>query len=318
MSKGLQMLGGIALLFLYFIVSIGCDPSAMIADPTFDSDSTVPVADESQPSHLVMGAFNIQMFGRAKIGNSTVTTTLVDIARRFDILAVQELRSTEQTIVPRFVDMMNADGSKFNYVVGPRQGYTHQKEQYVYIFDSEKLAVTSEPYIAPVPVGEIHRSPLVAEFRCINVPAEQAFTFLLMNIHVDPDEVRTEHPALVEIIGNVRANHPNEDDLILLGDLNAPPRYFQAFPFFENQYAAIPDEWSTKTKQDLNRDNLVFDAIRTQEFTGQAGVMDLMQEYNLTMDQAAEVSDHLPVWAVFSNTEAPLASIVQDDPNVLR
>ncbi len=28
--------------------------------------------------------------------------------------------------------------------------------------------------------------------------------------------------------------------------------------------------------------------------------MDLMREYNLTMEQALEVSDHLPIWAEFS------------------
>ena len=38
----------------------------------------------------------------------------------------------------------------------------------------------------------------------------------------------------------------------------------------------------------------------TVEFTGRGGVFDFLREYNLTLAQALEVSDRLPVWAEFS------------------
>ena len=51
-------------------------------------------------------------------------------------------------------------------------------------------------------------------------------------------------------------------------------------------------------------DNIVFDKAFTAEFTGEAGVMNLMEEYRLSRDDAEHISDHMPVWAVFSSYEA--------------
>ena len=42
------------------------------------------------------------------------------------------------------------------------------------------------------------------------------------------------------------------------------------------------------------------------EFTGTCGVFDLMAEFRLSVDEALEVSDHLPVWAEFSVRESTM------------
>jgi hypothetical protein len=47
-------------------------------------------------------------------------------------------------------------------------------------------------------------------------------------------------------------------------------------------------------------DNILFTQPATAEFTGGAGVVDLMEMFQLTEQQALEVSDHLPVWGEFS------------------
>ena len=48
------------------------------------------------------------------------------------------------------------------------------------------------------------------------------------------------------------------------------------------------------------QDNIVFDRRATSEFTCKAEVFDLMREFDLTIDNALEISRHLPVWAEFS------------------
>ena len=59
-------------------------------------------------------------------------------------------------------------------------------------------------------------------------------------------------------------------------------------------------------------DNIIFHSQATREFVGRGGVVDFMRDYNLGADEAAEVSDHLPVWAEFSIFEGgragPLAA----------
>ena len=91
----------------------------------------------------------------------------------------------------------------------------------------------------------------------------------------------------------------NEDDVIVLGDFNADDRHFGRLgrvPGISWALSGIP----TNTRGNKQYDNLVFHQTATREFTGRVGVFDFMREYNLTQDEALEVSDPLPVWAEFS------------------
>ena len=100
-----------------------------------------------------------------------------------------------------------------------------------------------------------------------------------------------------------------EDDFIVLGDLNCPPSFFHQFRWLPNQMPLIRGEWPTNTRGNRTLDNIVIDSFATSEFRGQSGVLNLLTEYGLTLDQALEVSDHMPVWAVFSTHEAPAAAM---------
>lgn len=50
------------------------------------------------------------------------------------------------------------------------------------------------------------------------------------------------------------------------------------------------------------------------EHTGTWGVFDLMAEFGLSMDEALEVSDHLPVWAEFTARESKVVGPVAARP----
>ncbi|NQU24306.1 MAG: hypothetical protein HQ567_23740 [Candidatus Nealsonbacteria bacterium] len=50
------------------------------------------------------------------------------------------------------------------------------------------------------------------------------------------------------------------------------------------------------------------------EHTGTCGVFDLMAEFGLSVDEALEVSDHLPVWAEFSVRESTVVGPVARRP----
>ncbi|MEM7454904.1 MAG: endonuclease/exonuclease/phosphatase family protein [Planctomycetota bacterium] len=349
MSKATQLLCAVSALFVYIVVSSGCDPASngpLItgSDPygtatgqqgttgnqpvsgTYPADyggsgSAQPPTGAAAP--IIVGSFNIQTFGQSKIEDLDAMLPIVEVTRKFDILAIQELRSKVQDVIPRFLDMVNANGSRYKAIVGPRQGYNDRTsnnryfEQYVYVYDTERIEQVGDAYVADAPVSQIHRSPMVMQFRTKEVAPQDAFQFVLMNVHVDPDDVPTEHNVLTQIIDGVRRNHPYEDDFILLGDLNAAPRYFHSFPWFANQFAAIEDRWPTNTRGTRNIDNIVFDAAATNEYLNQSGVLNLPQTFGLTVQQATVISDHMPVWAVFSAYEQPQSMIVED-PRVVR
>lgn len=163
-------------------------------------------------------------------------------------------------------------------------------------------------YSVPDPRDLLHRPPLVAGFTVRGPPKNEAFTFTLVNIHTDPDEVEYEVDALADVFEAVRNNGDHEDDIILLGDLNAGPDELGRLGRLPGIRAAVYGT-TTNTRRTEIYDNLVFDSRSTGEYTGRWGVLDLEQEYRLTREQALDVSDHLPVWAEFRPYEAASGSL---------
>ena len=276
----------------------------------------------AEAPHITIGSFNIQTLGKTKMSKPGVVSILIDVARRFDILAVQELRDIDQGVIPKFLEAINADGAQYAAAVGPRQGYniagTRYFEQTVFIYDTTKAELIAPTYAARNHYDIMHRPPFVGHFQTVGVDPAEAFKFVLMNVHVDYDDAHVEFEAMQKIIGGIYANHQGEDDFILIGDLNEEPNRFQKYAWMNDQYAAIPNHWKTNTVQTENYDNIVFDAARTSEYLQQSGVLDLMGEYDLTLAEAKLVSDHLPVWATFSAFEAPSAAITRGQQDVLR
>ncbi len=65
-------------------------------------------------------------------------------------------------------------------------------------------------------------------------------------------------------------------------------------------------------------DNIVLGDRYTNEYTGRWGVFDLMQRFQLTREQALDVSDHLPVWAEFFPYENAGAEIAAQPESVVQ
>ena len=157
------------------------------------------------------------------------------------------------------------------------------------------------------PGDRLHRPPLFVRFRSRMVPPEQSFTFWMINIHTDPDEVPEEVDALADAFLALKMARPDEDDIILLGDLNASPKQFDRLGTLDNISWAVSGT-TTNTRRTKTYDNLVFQRTTTSEYTGRWGVLDLQNTYGLSLKQALEVSDHNPVWATFTAREAHATS----------
>jgi deoxyribonuclease-1-like protein len=254
---------------------------------------------------IKIASFNIQVFGTSKLKKTEVMDTLAKVIRRFDVVAIQEVRSTDDSVLPKFVGMINADGSAYDFVIGPRLGRSNSKEQYTFVFNTSRIEIDrASVYTVPDPSDLLHREPLVARFKVRNVPAGQKpFTFSLVNIHTDPDETKTELDALADVFTTVQNNGSGEDDVILLGDLNVDEFHLGRLGQLPNIAHAISG-LKTNTRQTKMYDNIIFNANATTEYTGRFGVLNLMTEYHLSESQALEISDHMPVWAEFRVQES--------------
>ncbi len=276
--------------------------------------SHVPVRTSNS---IRIASFNIQVFGVDKLGEPKVMEVLADTVRKFDVVAIQEVRAAGNDILPRFIDLINSTGRHYDYVIGPRLGRTSSKEQYAFVYDAQTIEVDRGTLFTVEDRDDLlHREPFVALFRVRSVPPHEAFTFTLMNIHTDPDEVKKEVNALAyayQAVRGVRYNGFAEDDTILLGDLNADEKKFGLLRDLPNMgwvISGIP----TNTRGTHTLDNILFNRAATVEFTGRGGVVDLLREYNLTQEQVLKISDHLPVWAEFSVYEGGQAGRVASQP----
>lgn len=253
----------------------------------------------SGPS-LRIAAFNIQDFGNAKAEKVYVIRTLAEIVRQFDIVAIQEISTKNEYLIPNFLKLINQSGRKYDHVIGRRLGNTKSKEQYAYLFDTQRVAVDHQSvYTISDPDNLLHREPLVATFRAREVDPDKAFTFILVATHTDPDVVPQELDALAEVYRVVRRSSRGEDDIIVLGDFNTDDRHMGRLGQLPGIYPLIAGVW-TNTRQNKQYDNIVIHQPSTTEYTGRSGVFDVMRHYNLTQKQALLVSDHFPVWAEFS------------------
>lgn len=275
--------------------------------PPFDLGSLLKTSNSSSSTPppksgdtIRIATFNIQVFGTSKLSKTHVVDMLARIVRQFDIVAIQEVRCKDESLVPQFVELVNQTGRHFDYAIGPRLGRTVSKEQYAFLFDTASIQIDrTKLYTVHDPYDRLHREPFVGWFRTRGTSPEQAFTFSLVNIHTDPDEVEGELNALDDVYRVVRDDGRHEDDVILLGDFNVDDRHLGqlgSVPGVSCTVSGVP----TNTRGTAQYDNIVFHKQATSEFTGRGGVFDFLRQYNLTVEQALEVSDHFPVWAEFS------------------
>lgn len=250
-----------------------------------------------------IASFNIQVFGLDKLSKPAVMEVLAETVRQFDVVAIQEVRSMTDDILPRFIDLINSGGRHYDYVIGPRLGRSDSKEQYAFVYDAQTVEVDRGTVFTVQDKDDLlHREPLVALFRARAAPPGEAFTFTLMDIHTDPDEVKQEMSALAyayQAVRGVRYNGYPEDDVILLGDFNADEKKFGLFTTMPNMGWVISG-MPTNARGTHTLDNILFNRAATVEFTGRGGVVDLLREHNLTQEQVLQISDHLPIWAEFS------------------
>ena len=315
------LIGGLIWFFLQNFDIEGLDGLGFTKKPPSEqetysvSSAQAPVVSAYQPGETIkVSAFNIQVFGQSKLASPRVMEILAQIVRKFDVVAIQEIRSRKQNVIPQFVDLINSTGRTYDYLIGPRIGNSSSKEQYAFVFDRQTIETDRRfVYTVTDPDNLLHREPLVGWFRTRGPDPNDAFTFTLVNIHTDPDIVEEELSVMDDVFRVVRDDGRNEDDVIILGDFTADDQHFGELGQIPGIAWAISDT-KTNTRRTKQYDNLVFHGRMTKEFVGRSGVVDFVHEFELSADDALKVSDHLPVWAEFSIYEGGTPAYVATRP----
>lgn len=265
-----------------------------------------------------IASFNIQIFGDAKGSKPYIMATLANIIQNFDVVAIQEIRTQDDYFLDNFLrTYVNTNGKVYDKVVGPRLGRSVSKEQYAFIYNTANIEVNRRSiFTVNDPDDLLEREPLVAMFRVRGPPPEQAFTFVLVDVHTKPEQAEAECNTLAQVYQAVRRASGGEDDIIMLGDFNADDKHLGDLTRLDGVKPIVRGVF-TNTHQNKEYDNIVVHQPSTTEFSGRWGVYDVQRLQNLTLEQALQVSDHLPIWAEFSAYESATPGRVANRPQPL-
>lgn len=264
-----------------------------------------------------IATFNVSPLDDQKLAKPYVAMRLAQVLQQFDLVALQDIQAPNQSVLVRIIEQINVMGRHYDFVLPPSVGRDPVEEYSAFIFDRATVEVDRRTvYTVEDPTRQLRHKPLVASFRARGAAANEAFTFTLINVHTSPDQASGELDLLDDVYRAVRDDGRNEDDIILLGDLEADDQHLGQLGQVPHLTCAV---FSTpNTAVGRQTDNILFNRRATVEFTGRSGVLDLMRLFNMGSREVGEVAYHFPVWAEFSIYEGGQAGQIAAVPGDVR
>ena len=256
----------------------------------------------SEQSDLRLAAWNIRIMS----DKSRTDTELEAIARTladYDFIAIVELR--DEAVLKRTQRILLQMGKAYQYQLSPAVG-RGVKELYAFLYKEDLVSVVSRGELYPDAADgkdDFSRDPYWATFRA------GEFDFSVIAVHVIwGDSVgprKAEVKALADVYQYVQDANGDEDDVLLLGDFNCNPTDTESY----RPIMAIPSmtrlfnfPQKSHIRDSSLYDNIFFQTDYVTEYLGSSGI-DKFDEMDFGNDDKAAnlaVSDHRPVWAVFS------------------
>ena len=294
----------ILVIAMIFITGCGIADKKIEESTRNQENSGILISNETEQDQIKVASFNIQVFGQSKIKKTEVMDILFRIIKRYDVVAIQEIRSKEQNVIPALLNLVNDADTTYNYVISKRLGRTTSKEQYAFVYNTKTVNLIPESsYVVDDPDDVFEREPFVAFFRSGN------FDFKIVNNHIKPGDVSAELTRLAIVINDIY-NSSSEKDIIVLGDMNADGSYFN-----EDGLTTILPLWTqligndrdtTVAASDNTYDRMMIrDTTANVEYTGTSGVFRWDTKYGVAdASFIKKVSDHYPIYAEF-RTDLP-------------
>lgn len=252
-------------------------------------------------------AFNIKTFGDAKMSNETIANIIANIITMYDIALIQEVRDKDLSAVNLLMSKINRVSlSLYSYVVSEPLGRSTYKEQYLFIYRTDAVAVTDDYHYddgcEPCGTDTFNREPYVVKFSSLNSAVPD---FVIIPQHAAPNEAIKEIDALVDVVLDVKSKW-NTNDILLMGDFNAGCSYVTESDWpsirlhSDTQYQwLIPDTADTTVTRttDCPYDRIVASGsnLTNSVVPGSALVFNFQADLSLSYEMALAVSDHFPV-----------------------
>ncbi len=250
-----------------------------------------------------IASFHLDKLDDHRFARPVVSDLLATLLPQFDLWALQDLRGSTPSVLLRLLERVNEGGRQYDFAVCPSVRETPTEQYLAFVFNRATIEVDLDTVrTIEDPTGQFRHKPLVGLFRVRGPKPSEAFTFKLVNVQVDPVYADHELPRLLEVYRAVRDDGLGEDDVILAGSFAAVARKIDAV-FEPVRLTACASGPMAEAGGLPTPSNLILSRRATDEFTGRAGVFDLVRAYDLNPLTLQSVSAHLPVWAEFTARE---------------
>ena len=283
--------------------------------------------------NLLIATFNIREFGARKRKGFAINA-LAEICSRFDIIAIQELRSN----LGDLKRLLGVLGPYWKVVFNDPAGAAMNKgndERFAYIYDGRIVRFTgmaaelmvSDDFLGAAGVPETDmsvpwRTPYMASFRASN------FDFMLLTVHIQWNSSGgiTARAKEIEMITRWVGQRQDDaklydPDIFVLGDFNIPGLRSKTFKALEAHGLTVPNKLRsirTNLKKNAHYDQIAYYKDNTDCEIGKAGVVDFYDAFfsaempeNEHRAMTFQVSDHLPLWAEFAIKEWDLDQFIR-------
>uniref|UniRef100_A0A8C9AFL8 Deoxyribonuclease n=1 Tax=Prolemur simus TaxID=1328070 RepID=A0A8C9AFL8_PROSS len=232
-------------------------------------------------------SFNVRSFGESKREDQKAMGVIVKIIKRCDIMLLMEIKDSNNMICPMLMERLN--GEK---LVSVKKSYLYHDSQHG---DGDVFS----------------REPFVVWFHS---PHTAVRDFVLVPLHTTPETSVKEIDELADVYLDVKHRWKAEN-FIFMGDFNAGCSYVPKKAWKNIRLRTDPrfvwligDQQDTTVKKSTKcaYDRIV---LRGQEIVSSVvpesnGIFDFQKAYNLSEEEALDVSDHFPVEFKLRSTRA--------------
>ena len=270
-----KCLKGLLLIVCLMFLMVGCEEINTIDERepnkpnvTLPSEQDVPVTD------IKIANWNVQTFGTTKWSNPAVKQKLLEVIPIFDIIFIQEIRDSTNTVFPELCDALKEE---YACAISSRAGRTNSKEQYGVIYNKNIELVQLVDYNLQQENNQYwERPPVEVQFKY------DEYYFTIYNIHIKPDDASNELKYLEE-------KTSDSGNVIWLGDFNADGDYYdedQDIVFLDDKWVIEDSEDTTVAASSNTYDRIILNKDMYQEYAS----------HGIYTDITSEISDHYPVW----------------------
>jgi len=248
-------------------------------------------------AQVKIGSWNIKDMGRTK--TSDQIECMANILRDFDVIALQEVVAgfggTQS--VAKLADELNRKGGKWLYTISnPTVSSPYSSERYAYLWKPSKVALIGKAWLNQNYVNEIEREPFMVKF------LYKKDTFTIVSFHAIP---KTKQPEREIKYFKFFPDFYKNEKLIFLGDFNVSQKNNVFNPLKKMGYVPVLKKQKTTLRTKCLNDGCLASAYDNIFFNGDefellsSGTIHFYKKYK-DFKKARKLSDHVPVFAVFS------------------